>query len=119
MSYVKLDVKKLKASYNPFKEGLWGFFVVKRYEINKATKQGKLLYGDEHLERHHHIQRIAWFVVNGKRNKFPITVDFDEKQWPILDGNHRYTAAIVRNDPWILASVSGDEEVIEKFEWKD
>ena len=59
-----------------------------------------------------HAQRIAWLVTHGWDD--PIDVDVGIPglgycpEWPIIDGNHRLYAAVIRGDKKILASVSGD-----------
>lgn len=62
-----------------------------------------------------HFGRIAWFVTHGWDD--PIEVDlgipflgYHGPEWPIIDGNHRLYAAIVRGDAAITAWLSGDVE---------
>jgi hypothetical protein len=128
MSTIKLDVNRLKFDWNPFKETIWGDFVISKAEINKEIKKDRFSNPDSNnndYKRIDHIIRIAWFVAKDKRRN-PILVDFtlpppESKKidWPIIDGNHRFAAAIVRNDPWIEAEVSGEDEVISLYEWKE
>lgn len=66
-----------------------------------------------------HIARIAYLVQQGWHE--PIKVDVGVPhlgsyvEWPIMDGNHRLAAAIVRGDTHILASVSGCEDTMRQL----
>lgn len=69
--------------------------------------------------RNFHITRIAWFVVHGWDD--PVSIDVGVPslgcypKWPLKDGNHRFAAAIIRGDYFILASMSGAINEIQKF----
>jgi hypothetical protein len=69
-------------------------------------------------ERQHHIRRVAYLVINGWHD--PIDIDVGVPSlgccvgWPIQDGNHRFYAAIIREDPFILAIISGELDYAEK-----
>jgi hypothetical protein len=92
-----------------------------------TEKEVRALIGIRHLldpnkeatTRLDHMRRIAWFVVNGWRD--PIEIDFGvpcfgyEPTWPIIDGNHRLAAAILREDHSIVASCSGQVDVIDLY----
>ena len=54
-----------------------------------------------------HAERIAWFVENGWEE--PITVDM-RKLWPIVDGNHRFAAAIYRQDTHVRVEFIGETD---------
>lgn len=58
-----------------------------------------------------HARRIAWLVVNGWEDAIEIDVGVPAfgncRAWPVLDGNHRLYAAVIRGDAEIQASVSG------------
>jgi hypothetical protein len=60
-----------------------------------------------------HIRRIAWFVVNGIT--LPISIFINPNRWIVTDGNHRYAAAIVRNDKYVRASLRGTVDYAERF----
>lgn len=95
-----LDLRKFSKIYNPFKTELWpGIPPIKRWEITRAVKSNFLI---EHSDsgfsrlfaRSYHIRRIAFFVKNGWKDE--IIIDTSDK-YPIIDGNHRYTAAVYLN----------------------
>lgn len=62
------------------------------------------------------IVRIAYLVEHGwppaQEDPHPITVDVGlwgyVPDWPILDGNHRVAAAVIRGDEFIDVAVQGD-----------
>lgn len=71
---------------------------------------------DERAWRRLHAQKVAWFALNGFQHPLEIDVGVPalgcHVGYPVIDGNHRYAAAIVRRevlgeDPWLPASVSG------------
>lgn len=74
-------------------------------EVAIAILDGDLLDPDVHgscdqhaMPRAWHVGRIAWFVVNGWRD--PIQVDLNAR-WPVIDGNHRLVAAVLREDTFV------------------
>lgn len=70
--------------------------------------------------RQQHINRIAWYVVNGWGDSY-ITIDLNAPFicWPVTDGNHRLAAAIYRGDDMIWADVYGSQEQIKKILYED
>ena len=75
-------------------------------EVQDSIDEGRLNSPDENgacrsevYPRSWHIERIAWFCVHGWRD--PIELD-SRSSWPITDGNHRFAAAIFREDVDIL-----------------
>jgi len=59
-----------------------------------------------------HIERIAYLAIQGWDD--PVEVDvgcpvlgYWGPRWPLLDGNHRFYAALIRGDKEILLSVEG------------
>lgn len=72
-------------------------------QLNSPVDNGAS--GSGTLPRMWHIGRIAWFVVNGWEE--PIELD-PLALWPVMDGNHRFAAAIFREDEDI--EVEGIEE---------
>ena len=59
-----------------------------------------------------HAARVAWFVMHGWPDAIQIDVGVPALgcvvKWPVVDGNHRFAAAIYRGDPHIEAEVSGE-----------
>jgi len=58
-----------------------------------------------------HAARVAWFVVHGWTDAIDIDVGVPSLgcvvSWPVVDGNHRLSAAIYRGDEHISAEMSG------------
>jgi hypothetical protein len=57
-----------------------------------------------------HIRRVAYFVTHGWSD--PIVLNAQPGYWPVLDGNHRLTAAHFRGDMTIEAEFDGFEDDI-------
>lgn len=124
-----LSVAKLLAEWciDPYTQVVWDGIEtpITREEVAAAIAAG--VGGDvpsdltptEGLTRAFHVQRVAWFVIHGWSN--PIEVDLGVPvmgfypTWPILDGNHRFAAAVYRGDEAILARVAGQMSWIETF----
>ena len=70
-------------------------------------------------ERQYHIRRIAYLAVHGWSD--PIEIDVGcpclgfYTDWLILDGNHRFFAAIVRGDSHIPATIAGQLDYAEEL----
>lgn len=120
---VRLSVAKLKELADPTATSPWTI------QSNKALRKKVMLcledecYSTEPVgekaNAYTHASRIAYFVKHGFGD--PIEVDFGipsmcfRPGWPIDDGNHRYYAAILRGDDYIMAKVSGEADYIEEF----
>ncbi|MBR1216515.1 hypothetical protein JQ557_00825 [Bradyrhizobium sp. U87765 SZCCT0131] len=69
------------------------------------------------FSRGQHIARIAALVVDPDATPIEVDLGFPGHgyfpPWPIFDGNHRFCAAIVRCDQFIVANLRGDAEHIE------
>lgn len=125
---------------DPLKQALWMDKPITRKEVAAALADGSyktvsdLPFSDGlkprtkpmRGERKYHARRIAWFVVRQADNedpRAPIEVDVGIPEfpggtidWPILDGNHRYAAAVYRGDASIKANVSGSLPYAKRFE---
>ncbi len=70
-------------------------------------------------ERQYHIRRIAYLVVHGWSD--PIEIDVGcpclgfYTDWLILDGNHRFFAAVIRKDEYILSTIAGQLDYAEEL----
>lgn len=96
----------------------WGYWITPE-EIRVAVGNGlvephprnEFPGGLTERERQYHIRRVAYLVTNGWHD--PISIDVGVPSlgccvdWPIQDGNHRFYASIIREDPFILAFISG------------
>ncbi len=102
---------------NPFSRTVWFDITspITREEVASAL-EGTL---PSDPARASHVQRVAAFVADGWSD--PINVDLGVPmvnfvpEWPILDGNHRFMAAVYRGDAAIAADVSGQVDWIENF----
>lgn len=63
----------------------------------------------------HHAARVAWFVRNGWHDLPCFHFSNTWGTWPILDGNHRFAAAIFARDTDILVSVDGWLDIAENL----
>lgn len=101
----QVSIKKLlSVCGSPFDIPLWRGLrdPLELHEVREAVEAGQLNSpgnmgesSSEHHSRAWHIQRVAWFVVHGWDE--PIVID-PEGLWPVIDGNHRLSAAIARGD---------------------
>ena len=127
------SVPKLAQRFNPFVNFVW-------YEIGKpltkvgvstAIAEGRLLteacskglQEGRTWTRQMHIERVAWLVVNGWDDAIEVDVGIPNLgyviEWWILDGNHRFAAAVYRGDTSILVSPSGQTDIFAEFELSD
>lgn len=120
---VRLDPAKIKESWNPFENPIWDIDPITENEIHQAKPIPLTFLPIPNEDAHrYHTGRIAWFVLHGIPD--PIEIDFGcpalgcDPLWPITDGNHRFMAAIIRNDPFIMANAAGDEEEIERYSYE-
>lgn len=114
-----LSIAVLAEMANPFEDPCWPGLSrsLSMEEVEDAISAGRLIApsadsGRAAAPRAAHVSRIAWFAVHGWRD--PISVDIGvpgfagfRSCWPILDGNHRFAAAIFRGNPTILAEFGG------------
>lgn len=124
MEPVKIDVEKL-SKYCHFKNATGLVMgVITDEQISETIKKGKfesrendlvvisaLLKPDESIF-YNHCERVAYLVVNGWDEPIRVEIDFGHKYWPIVDGNHRFRAAIYKKDKWILANYRGPQRFI-------
>jgi hypothetical protein len=116
-----IEVLRLRALCDPFESSPWlTLGDVTPALVTQALEEGVLLgrpfetdlESQVALTPSDHARRIAWLVRYGWDD--PILVELgvpgltDAGHWPIEDGNHRFAAAIYRNDTHIRAEVSGE-----------
>jgi hypothetical protein len=117
------DLKKLS---NPMDDNVWGcgFIDVDEVlscdDVSNATlpagmrkDEEGITWADDIFSREYNIARIAWLARNGwDDTKDPISLDVypdSMTDWPaIVDGNHRFSAAIVNGMETIRINPSGD-----------
>lgn len=112
-----ISVDKLKEKCNPLENPPWeNVKPISKEEILSCNFVEKVEeYDPLCLEnRESHIKRIAFYVRNGWEDE-PITVLCHPNIYPIYDGNHRFAAAIIRNDEFIMANVEGNRQEINKL----
>lgn len=119
-----VSVKLLSKICNPLTNPPWpessiepiSFEEIKNY-INSGAVAKPIEYDYQYSyeTKKDHINRIAWYVVNGWGDSY-ITIDFIyDKSWPIYDGHHRICAAMYRGDEMIWADVFGSKEQIKSL----
>lgn len=120
---VVVSVEKLANIYNPLLNPPW----------RESVNWDKPIYKEEILElaktnlprpqeynsfqpesREDHIKRIAYYVKHGW-GEGAIKLNFNWGDWPIDDGNHRFLAAIIREDKFILANWEGSRAKLKSF----
>lgn len=115
-----VQVKTLLKYCNPLVTPPWGSNIlpISREEVQTRIHLGNLTPYREYNPvtlipetKFDHINRIAWLVVNGWGDS-AIAIDFNSNEWIIYDGNHRFAAAIIRNDQMIWAEVYGEARCI-------
>jgi hypothetical protein len=104
----------------------WGY-PINPEEIREAVSAGRVAPKPRRgfpgwpteRKRQYHIRRVAYLVINGWHNPIEIDVGVPSLNcyidWPIVDGNHRFYASIVREDPFILAVISGELDYAEEI----
>lgn len=114
--FVWLSVQKLRLRYDPFAHSLWVPEPLTIEAVQAAISDGRLRAspwgGDaEDWTWLMHVERVAYLVMHP--DPTPIWVDLN-LFCPVVDGNHRLAAAIVRGDAGILAEVhSGLDKIAE------
>lgn len=108
-----LNIKELER-FSPFAKEVWALCIgnpITKTEVKEAVVCNRLLNPKDvpkgmkykPCTRKQHIERVAWLVVNGFDE--PITVKMSATH-PIIDGNHRLAAAIIRGESTIRIKVS-------------
>lgn len=134
LSYHELDVKTLQQYCDPF-VGCWIELdkPITKEEVLQCLKEGKaeLIHTPEWTvvtidkkisvkkARENHIKKVAYFVLNEMREPIGLDVGVPEmgflSDYFIEDGNHRFAAAIIREDKIIKATLSGSLEYAKKI----
>jgi len=118
---VPIPLSSLTKKCNPFVSACWHFVEpILEAEVADAIQNSLLLSPEKECEnREQHIQRIAWFVVNGWNDCISIDVGVPALgcyvDWPVVDGNHRLAAAIYREDVFITSYCSGDTTTLKQL----
>ncbi len=102
---------------SPFRGSVWRRMKrpVTREEITKALEADDLLPPDgkptADLSRKQHIARITWFVRHGWSDPVEIDVGIPtfggHVDWPLIDGNHRFAAALYLGHHTIRSGFNG------------
>jgi hypothetical protein len=125
----RLSIQRLLQEWgcDPFERTVWPDLEgpITREEVALAIAHDDLSLGQvpadqtEVLDRAFHVQRVAWLVINGWNDSISVDVGIPcmgySPDWPILDGNHRFAAAVYRDDESILANVDGQVDWIAKL----
>lgn len=124
-----LDVLKFRKRCDPIRDNSWSLdYPITQNNIKIAIANNNLLPPKSNdivpysINPLIHAARIAWFIIHGWND--PINIDVGVPslgcypKWPLKDGNHRFAAAIIRDDHFILANMSGAVNEIQKFLWE-
>lgn len=125
---MKIPVESLKAICNPFEDSPWGCELTRdmvRYCLDSDVLLGKpITQEDEDAEWgavNAHAARIAYLIMKEGEVQDPISVDVGvpslghHVDWIIIDGNHRFAAALYMGAKYIEAEVSGQVDYAEKL----
>lgn len=126
MELIKIiSVEKLENFCNPFDGCCWKELErpITKKEIQKQVLLNETIHPlnlpINSYYRENHIKRIAWFVINGWTEPIDIDVGVPSLgcyvKWLIQDGNHRFAAAIMRNDKTIAATMSGSIDLMKEM----
>ena len=113
---VRIPVRAVEDYIDPFDCPPWGCDPFTREDVAIAVTEGRLRADpvDPCCPWSVHVERIAWFVVHGWDPEVD-SIEFDvgvpggwgHDWWPVLDGNHRVCAAMVRGDEWLDCYLAG------------
>jgi hypothetical protein len=122
-----ISVEKLKQFCNPFETSCWETKTPVSYNDVKRAVSGNFTLSSQYSpsikptkwSKRKHIERIAHLVINPDHTPIEIDVGIPSlgycSEWFIEDGNHRFAAAIFRGDLTILATCSGQVDLIESL----
>ena len=113
ISSVSVPVTVLESIWNIIEKPPWSkaFKPVTEVEVRKAVAQKN--WTSRHtrpfkknleITELDHVRRIAWMVMHPPKNPVLVNTDLDH---PIIDGYHRFYAAIIRGDKMINVSICG------------
>lgn len=108
---VLLPVTRLSEICNPFLEEIWGSCVTEDAVREALLQKHFVDTPDTGEDTFDHAGRIAFFVENESCD--PIDIDVGVPvigfylEWIVVDGNHRFAAAIFAKRESILANVQG------------
>jgi hypothetical protein len=111
---IQISVESIQRYCDPFTNTVWGLRrPVTRDDIAKAINKGNFVTNHKYANSFsNHVKRIAYFVVHGWNDAINLDVGVPAlgcvMSWMIVDGNHRFAAAIFRGDKNIMATVDGD-----------
>ncbi len=114
-------VSKLRELCDPTVITPWEEFTkpIRPTEVLLAVKEGRLRDRPGCDSRREHIERAAYLVVHGWKDPIELDVGIPELgfhvSWPIMDGNHRFLAAIVRGDERIAGDGSGSVRFMKRL----
>lgn len=114
-----ISLRRIIQIANPVRNPPWGCGQFLRATHVRAAIEAENyittpLYGVNDADPLIHAQRIAWLVRTGWEDAIEIDVGIPNMgyipEWPIVDGNHRLYAALLRRDKTILTTITGDLE---------
>lgn len=115
-----IRVADLEKLYNPMRNDPWACGEIDEFDVLSCmgddSSAGRLPAGlttEDSLSVEYNVARIAWLANNGwDDNDEPITVEMypesSDEWYPIVDGNHRFAAAIVLDMETIRITPDGD-----------
>jgi hypothetical protein len=117
-----LNVMPLARLASPFRGAVWEEMdsPLRPSEVRAAIQDGRLLPpGSPAASREDHAARVAWFAVHGWEDPIEVDIGIPEvaewsSWWPIIDGNHRFAAAVFLKAQTIRGIFSGSLDYAEE-----
>lgn len=118
-----VPVPALKALWNPMRDNVWGCGIIAPDDVLSCpdVELGEIPAQDSGGgSKQFNVARIAWLMKHGwDEKKDPITLEVWPEtlsDWPVLlDGNHRFSALILMNAPYVELVVNGDLQWLEEY----
>ena len=123
MSTISIPVSVLKNIWDVVEHPPWNDSLkpVTEFDVIEAVQRKNWTSRHMHPLKHNqetmkldHVRRIAWMVVHPPQD--PVLIDTHTGNSIIIDGYHRFYAAIIRGDEMINVSISGyDSDIADLF----
>lgn len=125
---LEISIEKLADFADPMHDDVWGVGIITPLDVQlcEDVSPGQFYAGyegralaleeDKAFARACHIARIRWFMDHGtpELDAHPITVDvLSDYDIRIVDGNHRFAAAMCAGFKTITVEIAGYEEIAE------
>lgn len=101
----------LRRLCDPLSGSAWGIAPFSMHEVLQAAPVSQPYTPDARWGRQRHLGRVRWLLQHGWDAPLEVDVGVPELgcqvAWPVLDGNHRFAAALLAGDREIVVAASG------------